>query len=140
MKKLNEIENKNPFKVPDGYFEEANRKIISATSGFSEEIRMTSVFSRFKSYFLIAASITGFIILSYSAIKLFGPDKSNIQLSEVTNTEFSQSYINDIDINTLEENASALVFNVEGPDASSKEIIDYLIMENIDINDIYEQL
>jgi len=28
MNKLNEIPEKNPFKVPDNYFEEVNRKII----------------------------------------------------------------------------------------------------------------
>ena len=37
MKKLNDIDKKNPFKVPDNYFEDVNRKIISATSGVEEE-------------------------------------------------------------------------------------------------------
>jgi hypothetical protein len=104
------------------------------------EVKKTGVLSRFKPYLLIAASVTGFIILSYTAIKFFGPDKSNIPLSDVINTEYSQSYLNDIDITALEETASSLDLKIEGPDVSNKEIIDYLLMENIDISDIYEQL
>ena len=140
MKKLSEIENKNPFKVPESYFEEANRKIISATSEYSVEVKKTGVLSGFKPYLLIAASVTGFIILSYSAIKLFGPDKLYIKSSGVVSTEYSQSYLNDIDITTLEETASSLHLEVEGPDVSNKDIIDYLLLNNIDISDIYEQL
>ena len=37
------------------------------------------------------------------------------------------SYINDIDISSLEEDASSLVLSEEGPDVSKKDIIDYLI-------------
>ena len=140
MKKLNEITNNNPFKIPDNYFDEVNRKIISATSGYSEEVKKAGLYNRFRPYILIAASVTGIVFLSYTAIKLLGPDDAKIQLSEVLDAEYSQSYVNDIDITTLEENASSMVLNEEGPDVSSKDIIDYLLMENIEINDIYEQL
>ncbi len=33
MKPTENIPGKNPFKVPENYFEEVNRKIISATAG-----------------------------------------------------------------------------------------------------------
>jgi hypothetical protein len=36
MKKPVKIKDRNPFRVPEGYFEEVNRKIISATSGTSK--------------------------------------------------------------------------------------------------------
>jgi hypothetical protein len=52
----------------------------------------------------------------------------------------TESYINDIDISSIEEDASTLVLQEEGPDVSKKDIIDYLLKENIDISDIYEQL
>ena len=32
MNKLNDIAGKNPFKVPENYFEEVNKRIISANS------------------------------------------------------------------------------------------------------------
>ena len=49
-------------------------------------------------------------------------------------------YLNDIDLSSLEENASSLVLSEEVPDVSKKDIIDYLLNENIEINDIYAQL
>ena len=42
MKKLNEIPGKNPFKVPENYFEEVNRKILSVTSGNDHEVKKSS--------------------------------------------------------------------------------------------------
>jgi hypothetical protein len=70
MKKLNDIPGKNPFKVPDNYFEEVNRKIISVTSGIDQKVRKVSVYNRFRTNLLIAASVAGLILISYTAIKL----------------------------------------------------------------------
>jgi len=140
MQKLNDIPDKNPFKVPDNYFDEVNKKIISVTSGFDQEVKVVSTYNRFRTYLLIAASVAGFILISYTAITLLTPDKIDSQVSEVIYDVNSDSYINDIDISSLEENASSLVLSEEGPDVSKTDIIDYLLLENIEINDIYEQL
>jgi hypothetical protein len=140
MTKLNDIPPKNPFKVPDNYFDEVNRKIISATSDIKSDVRKISVYSRFRTSILIAASVAGFIFISYSAVRLFYSDRSNSSVSEVMHEINSDSLINDIDISSLEESASSLIVTQEGPDVSKKDIIDYLLLENIEINDIYERL
>ena len=140
MKKLNDIPQKNPFKVPDSYFEDVNRKIISATSGYDQEVRKVSIYRRFRTNLLIAASVAGLIIISYSAIKLLTPDKRNLQVSEVLHEINPDSYINDIDISSLEVDASSLLPSEEGPDVSKNDIIDYLLLNNVEINDIYEHL
>jgi hypothetical protein len=140
MAKLNDIPGKNPFKVPDNYFEDVNRKIISATSGTDQEVRKISAYNRFRTRLLIAASVVGFILISYSALKLFTHEKVNSEVAEVVHGENTESYINDLDISSIEEDASSLVLQEEGPDVSKKDIIDYLLSENIEISDIYEQL
>ena len=140
MKKLNDIPRKNPFRVPDNYFEEVNRKIISVTSGIDQEVRKVSIYNRFRTSLLIAASIAGLILISYTAIKLLTPVKINSQVSEVLLEINPDSYINDIDLSSLEEDASSLILYEEGPDVSKKDIIDYLLSENVELNDIYEQL
>ena len=140
MKKLNDIPRKNPFRVPDNYFEEVNRKIISVTSGIDQEVRKVSIYNRFRTSLLIAASIAGLILISYTAIKLLTPVKINSQVSEVLLEINPDSYINDIDLSSLEEDASSLILYEEGPDVSKKDIIDYLLNENVELNDIYEQL
>ena len=140
MKELNDIPEKNPFKVPDNYFEDVNRKIISATSGAEQEVRKISVYNRFRTQLLIAASVVGFILISYSAVKLLTHEKANPEVSEVLHEINTESYINDLDISSIEEDASSLVLSEEGPDVSKKDIIDYLLKENIELSDIYEQL
>lgn len=140
MKKLNDIPDKNPFRVPENYFEELNRKIISATSGYNQEVKKIGLYSRFKPYFLIAASVTGFFLLSYTAVKLLTHNRVNSLVSEVMYEEYHEMYINEIDILSLEENMASRGFFEEVPEVSKTEIIDYLLLENIEINDIYEQL
>jgi hypothetical protein len=140
MNKLSDIPEKNPFKVPDNYFEEVNRKIISATSGFEEEVRKVSFYSRFRTRLLVAASVAGFILISYTAIKLLIPDNKKTQVSEVLSEINPDSYINDIDISSLEEESASLIAPEAGPDVSKKDIIDYLLFENVELSDIYEQL
>ena len=140
MQKLNDIPDKNPFKVPDNYFEEVNRKIISATSGFDQEVKVIRTYNRFRTYLLIAASVAGFILISFAAIKLLTPGKSNPQVSEVFYGVNPDSCLNDIDISSLEEKASSIVFSEERPEVSNNDIIEYLLLENIELNDIYEKL
>ena len=140
MTKLNDIPPKNPFKVPDNYFDVVNRKIISATSDIEPEVRKISIYNRFRTSILIAASIAGFIIISYSAVRLFYSYRSNSSVSEVLHEINPDSLIYDVDISLLEESASSLIVPQEGPDVSKKDIIDYLLLENVEINDIYERL
>ena len=71
MNKLNDIPDKNPFKVPDNYFEDVNRKIISAISGEDMVIRKVSIHHGFRTSLMIAASFAGFILIGYTALKLF---------------------------------------------------------------------
>jgi hypothetical protein len=140
MKKLNELPDKNPFKIPENYFEDVNRKIISATAGFDEGVKRVNLYNRFRPYLLIAASVSGFILISYTAIKLMKHGSTDLQVTEILYNSDIDSYINDIDIVSLEENTSSLDLNQENPEITQKEIIDYLLLENIEINDIYERL
>jgi hypothetical protein len=140
MQKLNEKPDKNPFKVPENYFEEFNRRIINSTSDVPVGVKKIGLYDRFKLYLLLAASVTILIFLSFAAIKLLRPENTQMQLSEVINSEYSESVISELDLSTLEENAAALVMTEEAPIISKDVIIDCLLQENIDISDIYERL
>jgi hypothetical protein len=140
MKKLENIAEEMPFKVPDGYFEEVNKKIIAATSGNTTGSNRTHSSFRLRPYLMAAASIAGFIVLSYSALRVLEQYRTNRHSSELLpEVEFSQ-YINDLDIYSLEENAGSIDIYDQGPDVSKAEIMEYLVLENIEISDIYEQL
>jgi hypothetical protein len=140
MKELKDISDKSPFKVPENYFDEVNRKIISATSGIRSEIKEKSLYRKLRPFLAVAASVAVLLTVSYIAVNLFSDSRSGSELSGITLNEFSDNYLNDIDILTLEEGVISIDGEVAQTDVSSNDIIDYLVLENIDINDIYEQL
>ena len=100
MNKLSDIPGRRTHKVPDNYFEEVNRKIISSTSGYEQEVRKTGFYNRFRTSLLIAASVAGFILISYTAVKLLIPDNKKSQVSEVLSEINPDSYLNDIVISS----------------------------------------
>jgi len=140
MRNLNNIPDKNPFKVPENYFEEVNRKIISATSGTDQEGKKLPVHNRFRTTFLVAASFAGLILIGYATLHFLRPEKNELQVSEVLHGINPDSLINEIDISSLEENVSPLVLSEGGTGVNKKDIIDYLMLDNIEVNDIYDQL
>jgi hypothetical protein len=140
MNKLEEIPGKNPFKVPENYFEDVNKKIISATSGYENEVRKIGFYNRFRPYFLVAASVAGLAILSLVAVNLLSPDRKVIQISEVINRENSELFLNEFDIQTLEENLAPMQLSQEKSELNNADIVDYLLQNNIEISDIYEKL
>jgi len=140
MNKLNKIPDKNPFRVPDNYFEEVNSKILSATSGNQLEIRERSIYNRFRPYLLIAASITALVIISVAAVKLVSLSENKKQLSELMNEYSFDSDLNDIDLYMLEEKSEDLILPQEISGVNKSEIIEYLLLENIELSEIYEQL
>jgi hypothetical protein len=140
MKKIDEITGKNPFKIPENYFEDVNRKIISSTSGAEDKSGKKGLYVRLRPYLSVAASVAVLVLLSYTIVKIFLPVNETSLIPEISMQEFSESYLNDIDILTLEGSIDPSTLSVEVPDISKSEIIDYLILDNIDINEIYELL
>ena len=139
MEELNNIKNKNPFNVPENYFEEVNQKIISAASGTQPGSNRKGTIRRLSLILAVAASVAVFVLLGYRAMKIFLPDKE-INLTEISMDEFPGSDLYDIDILTLEQNADPSFLEKEASGLSNDEIIDILLVENIDINEIYKRL
>lgn len=141
MEKLKNIPDKNPFKVPENYFEEVNRKILSSTAGIVAEAGRTGLYFRLRPFLAVAASVAVLIISGYSALKLFIPGTEGKDIiPEISLQEFSESYLDDIDILMLEQNSDPLIMSGRVPNISKSEIIDYLLLENIHENEIYELL
>ena len=140
MKITNDIPGKNPFKVPENYFEKVNRKIISATA-FTESVKTkTGLYRRLKPYLVAAASVAAFIIISYTTVKIFTPGSRNMEIPDISLQEFSESYLYEIDLLTLEEKTESPIPYEDVPDVNNAQIIEYLLLENINENEIYELL
>jgi hypothetical protein len=140
MKNLKEITDKNPFKVPENYFEEVNSKIISSTEKSETVVLKNGLYHRMRPILAAAATVAVLILLSYATTKIFFPSENNKQVPEISLQEFSDSYLNDIDVLTLEEYIDPMASYDEVPDVNNSDIIDYLIFENVGLNEIYELL
>jgi hypothetical protein len=140
MNKIDKIPAGNPFKVPEGYFEEVNRKIISVTSGKRGRKSESGFYYRIRPYLLAAASVAGFLVLSYTASRIITVHRVNQPQVRIINDDNYSPYLNDLDIYSIEENSGPVTIPDQRPDVSNSEIIDYLMLENIETIEIYEQL
>jgi hypothetical protein len=140
MKNSDKIPEGNPFKVPENYFEEMNSRIISSTVENQDGNKKQGFYVMLRPFLAIAASVAVLAILSYTGIKLFSPRNESLSLSRIPVEEYSETILNEIDLLTLEENAVMTGMPGLGPIIDKKDIIDYLLLENIDINEIQEQL
>jgi len=140
MKKTDNIQEDNPFKVPEKYFEELNRKILSSTVEKQASIKKPGLHLKLRSFLAIAASVSLLAILGYAGIKLFSSRNEALSLSSIPVEDYAETILNEIDILTLEENALLFEAYREEPQTEKKDIIDYLLLENIDINEIQDQL
>jgi hypothetical protein len=140
MKDLKEITGKSPFRVPENYFDEVNRKILASTSEAPPQAKPAGLYRRMKPFLAAAASVAVLVLLGYGAIKIFMPSGKTGEMPEISLQEFSDAFLDDIDIVTLEEGAIELASYEKVPDVGNSEIVDYLMSENIDLNEIYEIL
>jgi hypothetical protein len=140
MKKIDEITKKNPFKVPENYFDEVNGRILASTSGSEEKVLKISFYRKFRPFIIAAASIALFAVIGYTTAKLIIPGNKNESIPGISMEDIPVSYLEDIDIKSLENKTDPAALYDRMPSLSDNEIIDYLLLENVDINDIYETL
>jgi hypothetical protein len=138
ISKLDDTGKGNPFRIPENFFEDVNRKIISSLP--ENEAVKAGIFIRLKPVLKLAAFISGFILASYLIIKILNPPANQQFDNEITLNEFSESYLNDIEFAVTDEEEAVIMIPEVVPDVSNSELIDYLIMENINTDEIYEQL
>jgi hypothetical protein len=140
MKELKDISKENPFKVPENYFDEVNRKIISATAGYEAEENKKATIRRINPFLAVAASVAVLVLFSVTALLFFKGDNSKETMPEITLSEFVDNYLPDIDVLTLENSVAEKGDFLEKSGLSKSDLVDYLVIENIEISEIYEKL
>jgi hypothetical protein len=132
------ISNKNPFSVPEGYFNEVNRKILAATSEKTEgkPERKTNMSLMLRPYLAVAASLAILVVVGWLSLRILNNEDKPAGLSDLAgNTEL---LLNEIDLVTLETTAAeAGIFDEP---VQNDELIEMILIENVDLDDIYEKL
>ena len=144
--KVDSIGNDNAFQVPSGYFDELPAKILSKVNASTDEPKVISLFSRNYGYVAAAASVALIISLAF----FFKKDQLNVVISDanafalyrapVTKEDIKEYLRNNLDESSLMELASAGETNakpeVKTEGMEKKEVIDYLLDNNVDVNEI----
>jgi len=140
MKTIDKIPKENPFKVPPKYFEELNIRLIASTVENQDKKKKSGLYVRLRPFLAIAASVAVLALLTYTGMILFSSRNETALLSGIPVEEYPENILNEFDIFTLEGNLVLTEISDMEPGINEKEIIDYLLLENIDINEIQEQL
>jgi hypothetical protein len=142
MKLNDEIKKKNPFRVPDGYFESLTERTMSAIKEVFEEEEKPVRRLHLRPYLALAAAVLGFAVITTVMVKLVSGDRGT-KVKASDSEIFADLAVEEIDTYMIESEWSkteAADITSEKEDISTDAIIDYLMMEGIDINDIYELL
>jgi len=150
MKPDNNITKKNPFRVPEGYFESLADRTMAAIK--EEEARkgegsQPPAHSKgrtvsLRPFIALAAAIIGFAILATVMVRLVNSDRPAAGY-QAGSSLYADLAFEEVDTWLLENELSLTepeVTEIKGDEISSEAIIDYLMTEEIDLNDIYEML
>ncbi len=166
MKLNDEIKKSNPFKVPEGYFETLTERTMSAISRSMEEEKGAGATEapvrrlNLRPFLALAAAIVGVALVTTFIVRQVsgGPERGK---EELNGSLFADLEAEQFEIYMLEDELMEAVYEeaaqaagdtgsegtireageqaTEG-EISTDAIIDYLLMEDVDINDIYELL
>lgn len=146
MKINEEIKEKNPFKVPEGYFETLTERTMSAVMVSREEdskheerpVRRIGL----RPFLALAAAIVGVAVLTTVMVRLINDD-SNSFLGGSAGEVYAELFTEEIDTYMIENEWSLTEpeeYQGEVTGLPAESIIEFLVMENIDVNEIYELL
>ena len=128
----------NPFRTPEGYFENLSGKIMQKIGEPEETVRKVSAWRVFKTQFAVAAGIIGFALLAYYSYHFISSnnsllDKNNvIAVVAVDTTDAELSFVDESHI------IEAISTTTPKQEVNGDDLINYLIEDDIDENLIAE--
>ncbi len=151
MKSIDEIKKENPFRVPDGYFESLTERTISAVKDIPVSEKSPAENQggkvRVMPFLALAAAIVGFAILAAGMVRLVTQDAGGFS-QEAQDGIYADLVAGEIDTYIIEnewavsEDMTESDAEVQGgeTEVQSEAIIYYLLLENVELTDIYELL
>lgn len=129
------------FGVPKNYFRDLSGRIIkSVDATISNEVKSVSAWDRFKPALLVAASVLGFVIITYTGQKLLRAEKESNLISSLDAIEYIDYYSHEFGEELLFDNIYMDVLESDLATNETDEIIAYLIQEGIEELTIYNEL
>ena len=140
MERESKIKEKDPFKIPEGYFDQVTDIILDKTVSKPGR-KKGKILEIAKPALMLAAAMIGLVIISYAGLRILIPEKEinmNYDLAEIS--EYALNEIDDLSIikQLINEQADQQEFQTED-DTEDNDIINYLLDDDIDYTIILEQ-
>jgi hypothetical protein len=148
MQLNDEIKKNNPFKVPEGYFDTLTERTMSAIRTSGEEADAVKEKEkparrvRMMPFLALAAAIIGFALVTTVVVRVVSGDRGAPGY-ETGNGLYADLAAEELDTYLIERElieTEEVEMTGTGQTIPSEIIIDYLMTEDIDLNDIYELL
>lgn len=141
MEQFKNNNSKNPFRVPENYFEELTERILDNTSEKGSAGRKATL-SFLKPYYTLAAVIAGAAIITLAILQVTTP------YSKVTSggnseiiADVPQFLIDGMDMYLIESQHNSETSDEVEPSADDRElIIEYLMLNEVDMSLLYTYL
>ncbi len=148
MKKKSKIESlpnqtnkQDMFGVPESYFSDLPGRILETIEAkIPGEEKSVRTWDRFKPALLVAASILGFLIITYTGQKLLRAEKESNLISSLDVIEYIDYYSLEFGEELLLNNIDMDVLDSDLAKNETDEIIEYLLQEGIEELTIYNEL
>ncbi|MFO7575792.1 MAG: hypothetical protein R6W67_11620, partial [Bacteroidales bacterium] len=140
MKSLKTDRKKNPFRVPDNYFEELNDRIMLNTAEKPAAAKSKGrALAMIRPWLSLAAVIAGVAVLTVAVLHLTGRGDNYNTANNTAMAEIPQFLLDGIDMYILELNMESETENNEpGGGDQHDDIIEYLMLSEIDFTVLYE--
>ncbi|HUS85606.1 MAG TPA: hypothetical protein VMW76_00070 [Bacteroidales bacterium] len=138
MNKNINIEKNNPFRVPENYFDEFPGKVARRVSDTDGKKR-ARLYSLAKPHLMLAAAMIGFVIISYTGLKLILPDRET-DFPDINLTEYAELLLYEIDDFFIINELTTVENYRFAESLDDEEIIEYLENEDIEYLTIIENL
>jgi len=138
MSELEKIPKENPFRVPEGYFEELTGRIMQAASNKPRVKTVEKKLFRLRPWMAAAAGLAIITALSITFI-LVSPGKDQMDIyRDLSFNGTVEEIFSDMDLSAIEEEVAGIISTTGFIGVENSDIIEYLMMQNISILDIYE--
>lgn len=144
--RINDIETKNSFSVPEGYFENFSSRLqLKLQEEKESQHSQPRVFGISRYNLALAASFIGFILITYSGIKFFSGNQNKSKTQAIEIADIINYHVNDLDETmivdfyeetSLEDSAQ----NNVSDERILNEMIDYIAASDVDLQLIAQEL
>lgn len=135
---LKEAKKDSGFRVPEGYFDTLSSRISERiTSGNNQEVKSGRLISFLRPNLALVAFFVGIAVIGYFAFSILNENRGQVAVNNESVAEYISYYYSGISdyefFGFADEDINETIF-VEQDDNTNDDIIEYLMLQEVDLN------